>query len=309
MKKRWGILMIISIFIISGIGIVKNPEVLIHGLYFVNRTLAGVEEKTIQINQHKWHYLEGGKGETIVFLHGFGGRKDDWRTMYRKFSSNYHLIIPDIPGFNESSYHSSSNYSISSQAKRLQLFLDKLKIKKVHLVGLSMGGGIASYFASEYPTRIQSLFLIDALGIKSKTRSKFVRLLEDQKKMSLIPRNTKEFDEMLSLVFYKKPKMPDFFKDYLVQKAIKKADKNQKIFQDLKNVSDDTIEKRLPKIQAKTLILWGKEDQIFHVSSAYLFQKKIQRSQVVVFDRSGHVPVIEFPDKTNQVYQKFLQKL
>jgi len=79
------------------------PETLFKLAIKAERYSAGLVQKEIQVDDHKIVYLEGGKGQTIVLLHGFGANKDNWTRFAKYLTGNYHLVIPDIPGFGESS--------------------------------------------------------------------------------------------------------------------------------------------------------------------------------------------------------------
>ena len=72
---------------------------------------------------------------------------------------------------------------------------------------------------------------------------------------------------------------------------------------------DDPLEERLPKIETKTLIMWGDKDQIIHPSSVSVFEKEIKKHQTVMFKDIGHAPFREAPTKTNQAYEQFLASL
>ncbi len=94
------------------------------------RWQAGLRRHTIQVDDHGWVYLEGGKGETILFVHGFGMEKDGWGLFPKAFSRAYHLVLPDLPGFGENSRSESVAYDVPSQVKRLNRFAESLGLKR-----------------------------------------------------------------------------------------------------------------------------------------------------------------------------------
>ena len=69
----------------------------------VQRRKAGLEEKTLRIEGHDIIYLDGGSGETLLLLHGFGANKDNWLPIAPLLAPHFRLIIPDLPGFGDSS--------------------------------------------------------------------------------------------------------------------------------------------------------------------------------------------------------------
>src|SRR5450759_907549 len=77
--------------------------------YLYNKAIADLRKdakltiKSVNIPDFKIVYAEGGAGDTIIMLHGFGGNKDNWPRFAKFFTPNYRVIIPDLPGFGDSS--------------------------------------------------------------------------------------------------------------------------------------------------------------------------------------------------------------
>jgi abhydrolase domain-containing protein 6 len=69
--------------------------------YIINaaRSKAGLTKKEIKIDDHTIVYLEGGKGPTILLLHGYTANKDNWTSFAAYLTKDYHVVIPDIPGY------------------------------------------------------------------------------------------------------------------------------------------------------------------------------------------------------------------
>jgi pimeloyl-ACP methyl ester carboxylesterase len=92
------------------------------------------------VGKHTIVYLEGGRGESVLLLHGFGADKDNWNLFSRYLTKRYHVIAPDLPVFGESSKIWSDQYNISAQVERVHDFVKQLGLKSFHLAGNSMGG-------------------------------------------------------------------------------------------------------------------------------------------------------------------------
>ena len=112
-------------------------------------------------------YLEGGKGEPLVLLHGFAGDKDNFTRIARFLTPHYRVICPDLAGFGDAARDPQAGHSIPEQAERLRALLDRIAPGKVHLGGNSMGGFIAAQFAAAWPERVASLWLLDAAGTQA----------------------------------------------------------------------------------------------------------------------------------------------
>ena len=85
---------------------------------YAGRSAAGLTEKTVQVDDHRIVYLEGGRGETVLLVHGFGAEKDNWVLFAKYLTPIYRVVIPDLAGFGESSRISEASYDIMSQAAR-----------------------------------------------------------------------------------------------------------------------------------------------------------------------------------------------
>jgi abhydrolase domain-containing protein 6 len=273
----------------------------------VLRWYSGLERREVQAGDHRWAYLTGGQGETILFVHGFGADKDRWGPFLRPFADSYRLVVPDLPGFGESSRIASAGYDIPNQVKRLERFVETIGLVRFHLVGISMGGYIAAYYAGEYPERVESLALMAPAGVKARIASEMWRRYEEEGRISLLYKTREQFDEFLSLVFHRPPWIPRRFRDYMAGKGAVNHDFYEKILRDMDRVGLNLLEDRLSKIRAGTLIIWGAEDAILHVSGAERFEKGIRKNRKVIIDNCGHVPYFERPGETTRTLRQFLE--
>ena len=245
--------------------------------YLVNKTIDGQRKganltiKSVDIPDFKIVYAEGGTGDTIIMLHGFGGNKDNWLYLAKYFTPNYRVIIPDLPGHGDSSKPQNAKYNYESQVKRLNLFAKELKLTKFHLVGSSMGGNIAGNYAADYPEMVKTLALFDSTGVNAPIKSEHFLLLEKGIN-PLIIKDVNDYDKFLEYVFVKPPKWPSFIKKYLAKQAMEAGPLNQKIYNDMM-IDRFILESKLDKITAPTLIVWGDSDKIAHISSIQILRK------------------------------------
>ena len=130
-----------------------------------HRGKAGLVLKEAVIGDHKIKYLEReSSGETLVLLHGFGADKDNWN-MLAAFMPGYHIVIPDLPGFGDSTVIMSAKYDVNTQVERLDVFFSSLGLKKFYLAGNSMGGNISGIYAANHPDKIKGLILLNNSGV------------------------------------------------------------------------------------------------------------------------------------------------
>jgi len=274
------------------------------------RAAAGLVRKTIQVDDHRIAYLEGGAGEVVVLLHGFGAEKDNWDRFAKYLQPGCQIFIPDLPGFGESGKLPEAHYDIANQVKRLNRIAEALNLRKFHLAGNSMGGMIACEYAAQFPEKVLSLGLFAPGGVFPPHKSELMNLLEKGENPLLV-KTPEDFDRMLSLLFVSPPPFPAPFKKILAERAMANAAFNEKIFKDMSadfRTPDSPLAPFLPKVAAPTLIVWGDKDKILDVSSVSILEKGLKNRQTVIMKDTGHVPMLERPQESAAVYRSFIEK-
>ncbi len=116
---------VIAVFILIAaafVGYHAFPEKITGFVIDKARSAAGLSKKQITIDDHYIYYLEGGKGPTVLLLHGYTGEKDNWLGFAAYLTKDYHVVNPDIPGYVESTKLMDAPYDLSSQIIRLNNF-------------------------------------------------------------------------------------------------------------------------------------------------------------------------------------------
>jgi abhydrolase domain-containing protein 6 len=306
--------LIILLVIVFGSGVGTYyffPGTFISAVTEISKWRGNLDTKSVQVDKHLWPYIEGGaqNTETIVFIHGFGSSKEPWIPMISHFGKKYHVIAPDLPGFAENKIVEGATYTISAQVKRLDKFMTAINVDKFHLIGVSMGGYISSYYATVFKNRLLSLALMDSAGVISPEQSYYAKHLIERNENLLVPEDVKGLKRMMEIVFHTPPKIPDHIAGYFIEVRKKRLKEEKLLFQGIVKSMEDPLEPRLPSIEAKTLIMWGDKDRIIDISSVPVFEKGIKNHQTVIFKDIGHVPFIEALKKTNEAYDKFLTNL
>jgi len=109
------------------------------------------------------HYLERGRGEPLLLIHGLGSSGADWAFQVAALEQRFRVIVPDLPG----SGHSSPprrEYTIAGFASALWKLMDHLKIARPNIVGFSLGGAVALEMATLRPACVPKLGLINSLA-------------------------------------------------------------------------------------------------------------------------------------------------
>ncbi len=282
------------------------PSLLVKWARDSERKAAGLHEKSLRVNDHEIAYLEGGQGEPILMVHGFAGNKDNWTGFAKFITPLYHVVALDLPGFGDSTCLENASYSIADQAKRLDQFADAVGCKKFDIVGCSMGGQIAGQYTVMFPERVLTLGLFDAAGVRSPVPSELAKMLSKGEPNPLVAGSVDEFNRLSKFVFFKPPGIPSFAKKLLVEEAMKHKAQNERIFKQLLGTRG-ALEADLPRIKARTLVLWGDRDRVLDVSSVQVFEKGLPNCTTVIMKDCGHLSMIERPQEAAEHYLAFLK--
>ncbi len=266
---------------------------------------AGLVKKEIQVDSNRIVYLEGGQGETVLLLHGFAASKDNWTYFAEPLTRDYHVVIPDLAGFGESTKRFNANYNIDSQVKRLDRFAEVLQLERFHLAGNSMGGWIAAVYSARVPQKISTLALLAPAGLQTAKKTEFSRQLENGVNLLLIS-SPDDLEKVIPYLFVKSPPIPGPFKKVLAAQGMAAREFNAKIMKDLTD-EQLALEPFLPMIQAPVCIIWGDQDRILDVSGASILEKGLKNHQTVILKDTGHLPMMEKPAETAAAYMNFLK--
>ncbi|PRC92374.1 alpha/beta fold hydrolase [Solimicrobium silvestre] len=281
--------------------------------FFVN-----FERNSAKLTRHEivlpdgfhYAYLEGGHGEPLMLLHGFGADKDNFTRVAQRLTPQYHVIIPDLLGFGESSHPNSSDnvtdFTARAQAERMRALAHVLGIQTLHLGGNSMGGQIALAYAAAHPTEVMSLWLLDPAGVWSAPESELAKLIGKQKHNPLLVSNEDDFAQAFNFSMNKPPYIPRPILNVLAQTSIKNSALSEKIFN---QITSDSIEARVTGLKTPTLIVWGDQDRVLNVATAEILYKLMPKSRVVIMPNIGHLPMIEDPQQSAEDYLFFRFKL
>ena len=251
-------------------------------------------------------YLEGGHGDPLILLHGFGADKDNFVRVAKLLTPHYRVIIPDLLGFGESSHPQNADYSARAQAERIRALALSLGIKTLHLGGNSMGGQIALAYAAAHPAEVQSLWLLDPAGIWSAPESELAKIVGRQRHNPLLIRNEDDYAHAFDFVMSKPPFVPRPILNVLAQTSIKNIALSEHIFNE---ITADSVESRIAGLKTPTLIVWGDQDRVIHMLTAEILYKLLPKSRVIIMKGIGHLPMIESPEESAEDYLFFRFRL
>jgi pimeloyl-ACP methyl ester carboxylesterase len=302
------VLLFVIVCVLAGVGFLYlAPEKATSLALDIERKRSGLERKEIKLSDDlNYVYLEGGKGEPLILLHGFGANKDNFTRVARYLTPRYRVIIPDHIGFGESSHPQDADYGALSQAVRIRTLAQALDIDKAHIGGSSMGGHIAMMYAFVYPNETQSLWLLNPGGIWSAPPSELRDVTAKTNKNPLMAKNEDEFAEIFAFVMADPPFIPRPILNVMAQERISNYELEQRIF---KTLTSDSAEQYITGLQTPVLIVFGDQDRAINPATADILHNLMPKSEVIIMKGLGHLPMIEQPRLASADYLKFREAL
>jgi pimeloyl-ACP methyl ester carboxylesterase len=250
-------------------------------------------EKQVYVNEYKICYLEGGKAsnlEPILFLHGWGVSIEPYQEILNVLCKQYKIIAPALPGFGKSEGNE-ANWDYEKYANFLLSFLQKLEIKKFHLIGHSLGGGISATLAASVPASVKSIILVDSTGIPvgSVLKVFFQRLIEMTAQTPQI----------------KYPQIQQVFQGFFYNALFK----TQNTIQVLLLALTQDLKPLLPQIKSPCLVVWGANDLTTPLSAGKEFSRLIPGSKLIVEEKGYHEWSIFSVEKITAIIFNFLEEI
>lgn len=258
--------------------------------------------KITSYNNKKISYRVAGNGHPVLLIHGFGEDSRIWDGTIDELKDQYQLIVPDLPGSGASELLTAGNTSIADYAAVMLAILENESIKKITLIGHSMGGYTALAFAQKYPLAVHALGLFHSSAYaddeaKKETRRKAIHVIKEKGPMAFL-----------------KTAIPGLFVDaeksntdidLLLERASQFTPEALIQYYEAMIARPDTTGV-LKSIQQPVLFILGEHDK------AVPFEHGLQRSylpavsHIHVLRNSAHMGMLEEKEKSLQVLSDFL---
>ena len=275
--------------------------------YAMERSRAGLQRKEVTLGDGTHVvWLEGGNGEPLVLVHGFGADKDNFTRVARFLTPHYRVIVPDLVGFGESAHRADVDYHYAAQAERLHAFVQALGLTRIDLGGNSMGGGIAMSYAAQHPQDVASLWLIDCAGIAEAPPSELARIVTTTGANPLLIAQESDYPAFIKFVMSDPPWIPGSVMDVLARERIANQALERQVFQ---QIATDSVSAAVAGLKTPTLVVWGEEDRALSVGTVPVLQKLLPNAQAIVMPHVGHAPMIERPEESAADYVRFRTQL
>lgn len=271
--------------------------------------------KAAQVKEGTIFYGVAGEGPPVLLIHGFGGEIWVWEKQVSPLSKRYRLFIPDLLGYGYSD-RPNVDYTPALFIDSIRQFMDQLGVRRASLVGNSMGGGIAWAFALTHPERVEKLVLIDSIppDLVPEVRNPSFRWFLAIRNLPLLPRLAVALHTRGML---RATLMEMVFNDRLITDAVVERQYQIGRIAGTARVMTSTARQvegvkryggALATLGRPTLIIWGEQDEVFPVAVGKQLHASIKGSELLVIKGSGHMPMWERPDETNQAILEFLNR-
>ena len=248
----------------------------------------------ITINNLTVSYSDHGPDDApvIIFIHGFPLNKSMWNIQVEALKENYRVIAYDIRGHGNSD-PGIDEFSIELFVIDLLRLMEKLKIEKSILCGLSLGGYIALNAVLKHPDRFDGLILNDTQCIADTPEIKENRC---NAIISIKEKGVEQYaDEIIKKLFAQET----FTKNKNVVDAVKEmiiSTQKQSLCNTLHALAErkETCD-QLPEINIPVLIMVGEEDKITPIAAAQQMHEKILNSKLEIIQQAGHISNLENP--------------
>jgi 3-oxoadipate enol-lactonase len=255
---------------------------------------------TVQSNGINLYYEVHGEGQPLLFIHGLGSSTRDWEFQVPEFSRSYQVITFDLRGHGQSD-KPAGPYSVPMFAADLAGLLQALRIGSAHIVGISLGGGIAFQFAVDYPAMVKTLTIVNsgpALGGTPEQAQ-----LETERRVGIVQQlGMDAMGQALSGTLFPKPGHAALRETFVKRWA--ENDPQAYIHATRSMLGWNVIDK-LGSIRCPTLVLSSDQDYSpVAVKEAYV--KLMPNAQLVVISDAHHAVPVEQPEEFNSVLAGFL---
>ena len=272
--------------------------------------MAEFQDKKIVVGKMRLHYLDWGTEgkQTVLLLHGGSQSAHSWDEFSRATRHDYHVVALDQRGHGDSSWSKYGIYTLKAHLRDIGGFVRALDLKKIILVGLSMGGRNSIAYAGIHPERIDRLVIVDVgpeimkKGIENIRR--FVSRADILPTREAFVERAHQFNPLRSI---------EQLRDRLSWHLRQLPDgqwtwKYDRRFRNRRSAEagQDDLWSYVRRIKAPTLLVRGALSDILSPAAAKRLQKAIPGSSLVVIERAGHTVAGDNPPAFAAAVRSFL---
>ena len=270
------------------------------------------KNKFLKVQGLKLHYLDWGneRCQPMLLLHGFLAHAHLWDDFARHFHSRYHIIALDQRGHGESQWSKQGAYTIYNHFRDLAGFIEALKLNHLILIGHSMGGRNALFYAACIPTHVERLILVDARPGKNLQAARMLRDL-----LLTSPKQARSLQEGVEAIQSIYPSLSSAQCRYIIRHGFQQKAEGKYIprydpsmSQQIEQIDyqTDDLWIFLKNIQCLTLIIRGSRSSFLSKADAEKMRRAIPKAELREVPKSTHLPSHENPAVFRRVISRFL---
>lgn len=241
--------------------------------------------------ENGFEFVDEGKGQVLLLLHGLFGALSNWEGVVNRFSKKFRVVIPMLPIYEMPIKEA----GLEGLRKFVEDFVAFKNLNDLIIMGNSLGGHIALLYTLKNGEKVRKLILTGSSG-----------LFEDTMGGSYPKRGNYEYiRERVAYTFYD----PSVATRELVDEVFettKSIPKCMRIVAIAKSAQRHNMAEEIPNITIPVLLVWGLNDTITPPMVAHEFNRLIPNSELKFIDKCCHAPMMEHPEKFNQLVETFL---
>jgi pimeloyl-ACP methyl ester carboxylesterase len=268
------------------------------------------QEGVVSVLGHRMAYVVGGAGEPVILLHGLGHASGTWTEVLPRLARHFRVYAIDMLGCGRSDTPR-IEYHLWALATYTRYFMDAVGIERAHLVGHSLGGGIAMHVAGQYPERVKRLALV-ATGGLGREVNPLLRLVS-LPGASLVLAGIASPAWLLILKRFRFARMAaPLAREKLGMWTRLGQVRHRRVFmrmlRSVCNIRGQQVSAldRLHHLQHPVLLIWGDHDTTVPLAHARRAAALIRGCQLEILPGCNHYPPLEQPEAVAPLLEEFL---
>ena len=270
------------------------------------------------IHGYRRAFRVAGEGPAILLIHGIGDNSATWEEVQAKLAQRFTVIAPDLLGHGKSD-KPRADYSVAAYANGMRDLLAVLDIDRVTVVGHSLGGGVTMQFAYQYPQLVERIVLVGTGGVTKDVHfalrlaslpmgSEALALLRMPGALPALQIFGRVVGTVLGSTRFGRD-LPDVLR---VLAELPEPTASSAFSRTLRAVVDwrgqvVTMLDRCYLTQSVPVqLIWGEDDSVIPVSHARMAHAAMPGSQLEIFEKSGHFPFHDDPDRFVEIVERFI---
>ncbi|MCB9187110.1 MAG: alpha/beta hydrolase [Flavobacteriales bacterium] len=238
-------------------------------------------------------YIEQGKGQVLLVLHGLFGALSNFKDVLDEFSKDYKVVIPIMPIYDLPMLKT----NVKELAKYIDEFVQFKGFSEVTLLGNSLGGHVSLVYTMNHPEKVKAMILTGSSGLYENAFGGSFPRREDRKYIR----------EKVEKTFYD----PKVATDELVEEVFGIINDRNKLIRVLaiaKAAIRHNMREEIPNMDLPVCLIWGKNDTVTPPEVAEEFHELFPNSELFWIDKCGHAPMMEHPQQFNKLLSPWLKK-